>query len=140
MGPVAQPVFKTGAAWQPHARSVRLRRRSVNTKPACRRRFGTRVRDAFAEWPYRMKPLRTAAFWPALAHNWPAASRFVASHLRQPGRRIGPFEKGVELLQRLVLVALEQLRVAVERDRDPRVPQVARHLLRRDPCLDQQRG
>lgn len=28
MGPVAQPVFKTGAAWQPHARSVRLRRRS----------------------------------------------------------------------------------------------------------------
>ena len=30
MGPVAQPVFKTGAAWQPHARSVRLRRRSVD--------------------------------------------------------------------------------------------------------------
>jgi hypothetical protein len=32
MGPVAQPVFKTGAAWQPHARSVRLRRRSVKPK------------------------------------------------------------------------------------------------------------
>jgi hypothetical protein len=31
MGLVAQPVFKTGAAWQPHARSVRLRRRSVLT-------------------------------------------------------------------------------------------------------------
>jgi hypothetical protein len=31
MGPVAQPVFKTGAAWQPHARSVRLRRRSVRS-------------------------------------------------------------------------------------------------------------
>src|SRR5690349_24609651 len=32
MGPVAQPVFKTGAAWQPHARSVRLRRRSAKRK------------------------------------------------------------------------------------------------------------
>src|SRR2546429_2915480 len=31
-GPVAQPVFKTGAAWQPHARSVRLRRRSAEPK------------------------------------------------------------------------------------------------------------
>ncbi len=29
MGPVAQQVFKTCAVWQPHARSVRLRRRSV---------------------------------------------------------------------------------------------------------------
>src|SRR4051794_34556209 len=28
-GPVAQPVFKTGPAWQPHACSVRLRGRSV---------------------------------------------------------------------------------------------------------------
>ena len=28
-GPVAQPVFKTGEAWQPHAGSVRLRGRSV---------------------------------------------------------------------------------------------------------------
>src|SRR5882724_7978104 len=34
MGPVAQPVFKTGAAWQPHARSVRLRRRSVKPRTA----------------------------------------------------------------------------------------------------------
>ena len=30
MGPVAQPVFKIGEAWQPHAGSVRLRRRSVS--------------------------------------------------------------------------------------------------------------
>jgi len=29
MGPVAQPVFKTGAVVQPKARSVRLRRRSA---------------------------------------------------------------------------------------------------------------
>ncbi len=29
MGLVAQPVFKTGEAWQPHAGSVRLRGRSV---------------------------------------------------------------------------------------------------------------
>jgi len=34
-GPVAQPVFKTGPAWQPHACSVRLRGRSAPTKPAC---------------------------------------------------------------------------------------------------------
>ena len=32
-GPVAQPVFKTGEVWQPHAGSVRLRRRSVKPKP-----------------------------------------------------------------------------------------------------------
>jgi len=32
MGPVAQPVFKIGEAWQPHAGSVRLRRRSVSQK------------------------------------------------------------------------------------------------------------
>jgi hypothetical protein len=29
LGPVAQPVFKTGEVWQPQAGSVRLRRRSV---------------------------------------------------------------------------------------------------------------
>ena len=34
MGPVAQQVFKTCAVWQPHARSVRLRRRSVKPLPA----------------------------------------------------------------------------------------------------------
>lgn len=33
MGPVPQPVFKTGKAWQPHAGSVRLRRRSVTHVP-----------------------------------------------------------------------------------------------------------
>ena len=33
MGPVAQPVFKTGEVWQPQAGSVRLRRRSVSQKP-----------------------------------------------------------------------------------------------------------
>jgi hypothetical protein len=34
MGPVAQLVFKTSAVVQPTARSVRLRRRSVEPKPA----------------------------------------------------------------------------------------------------------
>jgi hypothetical protein len=34
MGPVAQPVFKTGEVWQPHAGSVRLRGRSVAQFPA----------------------------------------------------------------------------------------------------------
>src|SRR5918994_7617487 len=33
MGPVAQPVFKTGAVVQPTAREVRLLRRSVNALP-----------------------------------------------------------------------------------------------------------
>ena len=32
-GPVAQPVFKTGEVWQPHAGSVRLRGRSVRRDP-----------------------------------------------------------------------------------------------------------
>jgi hypothetical protein len=40
MGPVAQPVFKTGAAWQPHARSVRLRRRSVEPNSRVSKEFG----------------------------------------------------------------------------------------------------
>ena len=31
-GPVAQPVFKTGEVWQPHAGSVRLRGRSVDDR------------------------------------------------------------------------------------------------------------
>jgi len=34
MGPVAQRVFKTRAVVQPTARSVRLRRRSVEPKPS----------------------------------------------------------------------------------------------------------
>ena len=33
MGPVPQPVFKTGEAWQPHAGLVRLQGRSVPTNP-----------------------------------------------------------------------------------------------------------
>ena len=35
-GPVAQPVFKTGPVWQPHACSVRLRGRSVRNLAAMR--------------------------------------------------------------------------------------------------------
>ena len=40
MGPVAQLVFKTSAVVQPTARSVRLRRRSVEPKPARQAGFG----------------------------------------------------------------------------------------------------
>jgi hypothetical protein len=40
MGPVAQQVFKTCAVWQPHARSVRLRRRSVTSIAASDRPRG----------------------------------------------------------------------------------------------------
>ena len=35
MGPVAQPVFKTGEVWQPQAGSVRLRGRSVEPETPC---------------------------------------------------------------------------------------------------------
>jgi hypothetical protein len=38
-GPVAQPVFKTGPVWQPHACSVRLRGRSVSRNPSAMRGF-----------------------------------------------------------------------------------------------------
>jgi hypothetical protein len=47
MGPVAQPVFKTGAAWQPHARSVRLRRRSVEPKASNSKEFARSVLPGF---------------------------------------------------------------------------------------------
>src|SRR5947208_10831814 len=51
MGPVAQPVFKTGAAWQPHARSVRLRRRSV--EPSAARTSGIAAPGLARRFPRR---------------------------------------------------------------------------------------
>ncbi len=42
MGPVAQPVFKTGEVWQPQAGSVRLRGRSAEPKTAGSSRIGAR--------------------------------------------------------------------------------------------------
>lgn len=45
MGPVAQQVFKTCAVWQPHARSVRLRRRSVTMR---------RLPASFTAFPWAM--------------------------------------------------------------------------------------
>jgi hypothetical protein len=57
MGPVAQLVFKTSAVVQPTARSVRLRRRSVEPKPAPPGGF----RPLRSRFPRRAcLPLRTA--------------------------------------------------------------------------------
>ena len=54
MGPVAQQVFKTCAVWQPHARSVRLRRRSV--KPFAASAKGSRVSQQFRSHGAKPRP------------------------------------------------------------------------------------
>jgi hypothetical protein len=72
MGPVAQLVFKTSAVVQPTARSVRLRRRSVSRNPLRQAGFGV-SRVAPVRLPSnRLRPLKTARIWRALAHNWRA--------------------------------------------------------------------
>src|SRR3954454_13507954 len=62
MGPVAQPVFKTGEVWQPQAGSVRLRGRSANQEPLgreeCREGRG----------PQSGKPALVEETVPPLAH------------------------------------------------------------------------
>ena len=56
-GPVAQPVFKTGAVVQPTARSVRLRRRSAKPHSARPRALST---DRLAEVRLLDLPLKIA--------------------------------------------------------------------------------
>ena len=78
MGPVAQPVFKTGAAWQPHARSVRLRRRSA---PANRGNLSFAASE--------LHPLAVVEKGLRLPHNAPI-NEFV-DQLRQEGRGWVPY-------------------------------------------------
>ncbi len=60
MGPVAQQVFKTCAVWQPHARSVRLRRRSVKPFVASATGRGRFQGGAALRRCSRLRPAETA--------------------------------------------------------------------------------
>ena len=71
MGPVAQPVFKTGEVWQPQAGSVRLRGRSVFLQPTAV--SGTTV----GGFPERLR---------YFTHNWSSRMPYCRLYWKLPTR------------------------------------------------------